>query len=361
MRTWGHRLHVGETTLRDLGVEGLALLRCPVSKETLAVVDGELVSHSGKHRYPLHGGCIPLFAEEPGTRDAARQMDHYERIAEAYVANLGYPHTLEYHAYLDRVFLEVLGDGPLGHVAEICCGDGEGLALLGSRVEQGVGVDISLSMLENAAAKLASTRPALVQGDATQLPLADGAFDHVVMFGGIHHVADRRGLFREVARILKPGGRFLWREPLDDFWLWRALRTAVYRLSPLLDHETERPLRVEETVPLLAETGLELETWRSCGFVGFCLLMNSDVLVINRLLRFLPGIRAFTRAAARFDEACVRRLGPGRLGLQVVGSALKPREGRTLLTAVRTASSITLGSRSGTQSEAKPAASAVLT
>jgi ubiquinone/menaquinone biosynthesis C-methylase UbiE len=298
-----------------------------VSGEALELVDDELVSTSGKHRYPLHVGCIPLFAEAPGSRDALRQMQHYDRIAEAYVENLGYPHTREYHAYLDRVFLEVLGHSPLGRTAEICCGDGEALALLGSRADEAVGVDISVSMLENAATRPSETPTLLAQGDATKLPLADGAFDHVVMFGGIHHVADRRGLFREVARILKPGGRFLWREPLDDFWLWRALRSAVYRLSPILDHETERPLRHEETAPPLAEAGLELETWRSCGFLGFCLLMNSDVLVVNRLLRFLPGIRALTRAAARFDEACVQRLGPNHLGLQVVGSALKPLKG----------------------------------
>jgi SAM-dependent methyltransferase len=178
-------------------------------------------------------------------------------------------------------------------------------------------------MLEAAAGKSGWRDGVWLQGDATNLPLEDGAFDTVLMFGGIHHVADRAGLFREVARILRPGGRFLWREPISDFWLWRALRAAVYRLSPTLDHETERPLRYAETVPPLAQAGLRLQHWRTCGFLGFCLLMNSDVLVVNRLLRFVPGIRALTRGAARFDEASVQRLGVEWLGLQVVGSAIK--------------------------------------
>lgn len=302
----------------------LELLRCPESGEPLQRQGDALVSASGKQSYPLHGGAIPLFAEQPETRDALRQMEHYDAIASAYITNLGYPHTLEYNGYLDRVFLEVLGDRPLGRTAELCCGDGEALGLIGNRTSVSVGVDISLAMLEAAAAKPGLREAGWLQGDATRLPLADASFDTVLMFGGIHHVADRRGLFREVARILRPGGRFLWREPISDFWLWRALRAAIYRLSPTLDHETERPLRYRETAPPLCEAGLELQAWRTCGFLGFCLLMNSDVLVVNRLLRFVPGIRALTRWAARFDEACVQRLGPEWMGLQVVGSAVKP-------------------------------------
>jgi ubiquinone/menaquinone biosynthesis C-methylase UbiE len=300
----------------------LHLLRCPESGAELKQNGDELVSRCGKHRYPLHAGGIPLFAEVPTSPDAARQQAHYDRVAADYLENLGYAHTIEYNAYLDRVFAEVVGTQPLGSVAEICCGHGEALTLFGDRVSEGVGVDISVSMLEAAAA----SQPGRfwVQGDATQLPLPDAAFDHVAMFGGIHHVRDRRGLFREVARILKPGGRFLWREPVSDFWLWRALRAVVYRWSPALDHETERPLLARETLPPLADAGLELETWRTCGFLGFCVLMNSDVLVANRLLRFVPGIRGLTRAFTRFDEACLRVPGMAGAGVQVAGCALKP-------------------------------------
>jgi SAM-dependent methyltransferase len=310
--------------MSGLSDAALELLRCPESGERLRREGDVLVSASGKQRYPLHAGCIPLFAEQPQTRDALRQMQHYDSIAAGYIENLGYPHTLEYNAYLDRVFLEVLGDRELGCTAELCCGAGEALSLVGNRSRVSVGVDISLAMLESAAGTPGRRAGGWIQGDATKLPLANAGFDTVLMFGGIHHVADRRGLFREVARILRPGGRFLWREPLSDFWLWRGLRAAIYRLSPTLDHETERPLRYAETAPPLADAGLRLDHWRSCGFLGFCLLMNSDVLLVNRSLRFVPGIRRLSRAAARFDEASVQRLGVEWLGLQVVGSASKP-------------------------------------
>ena len=146
------------------------------------------------------------------------------------------------------------------------------------------------------------------------------------MLGGIHHVNDRDGLFREIARILKPGGRFYWREPVSDFLLWRGLRALIYRLSPALDHETERPLRYIETRQPLDDAGLTLDHWRTYGYAGFCLFMNSDVLVFNRLFRFLPGIRALTRFSVWVDDVLARTPGMRMRGLQVVGVASKKDE-----------------------------------
>ena len=54
--------------------------------------------------------------------------------------------------------------------------------------------------------------------------------------------------------------------------------------------------------------------------------MNSDVLVVNRGLRFVPGIRRLAEWAARFDEWCVHLPALQRAGLQVVGCAQKPGE-----------------------------------
>lgn len=166
-----------------------------------------------------------------------------------------------------------------------------------------------------------------LQGDATNVPLASGCADTVVMLGGVHHVTARAAFFSEVERILRSGVRFVYREPVDDFVLWRMIRALVYRVSPMLDHRTERPLRHEETVPVLARAGLRTVDYRTHGFLGFCLFMNSDVLVFNRLFRFFPGIRKITGAAATFDRVVLRWPGLRRAGLQVIGIAIKPNVG----------------------------------
>lgn len=301
--------------------EYLPLLACPRTREALIEREGQLIGVSGGDRYRVSLAGIPLFAEKFLGEDARRQQSHYDHVAQAYIENLGYPHTQEYAAYLDHEFVEEL-DRPLGIAAEICCGRGEALRLLRKQVDRAVGVDVSERMLDAAHADLPEFL--FVQGDATRLPLATGSFDTVLMFGGVHHVNDRVALFDEIHRVLKPGGRFYFREPLNDFWLWRLLRRIIYRLSPALDHETERPLRERETVPFLASSGLSLREWKSRGFLGFCFLMNSDVLVFNRLFRFIPGIRVLTRIAARVDHAVVRLPGLRNAGLQVIGVAEKP-------------------------------------
>jgi SAM-dependent methyltransferase len=299
----------------------LEKLRCPASGERLVQDGDELTTPSGKQRYALHAGVIPLLADELLSDAARRQREHYDALAPLYLANLRAPHTQAYTAYLDGILLEALGPGPLGDVAEICCGQADALALVRERVREGVGVDVSPVMLEAAAARLPEMT--FVQGDATRLPLEGASFDCVVMSGGVHHVRDRRGLFREVARVLRPGGCFVFREPLDDLALWRWLRKGIYRLSPALDAETERPLRWRETAPPLCEAGLELEAWRPCGLLGFCIFMNGDVLVVNRVFGRVPGVAAVVRASARLDERLLRLPGVGRAGLQVVARARK--------------------------------------
>jgi len=300
----------------------LELLACPRTGEPLTERDGLLVNRSGTERYRISRIGIALFAENFLGDEARQQQSHYDSVAQTYIENLNYPHTQEYAAYLDQELMAQFDEGPLGKVAEICCGRGEAFRLLGPRIGVGVGVDVSERMLDSARADL--PRFTFIQGDATRLPLASAVLDAVVMLGGIHHVNDRAALFAEIHRVLKPGGRFYFREPLSDFFVWRLLRAVIYRLSPGLDYATERPLLERETVPPLERAGFRVRTWRSLGFLGFCFFMNSDILVFNRLFRFVPGIRGITRAAARLDAWTVRLPGLRGAGLQVIGVAEKP-------------------------------------
>jgi SAM-dependent methyltransferase len=308
--------------------EYLDILRSPRSGQPLELEGRTLVTVDRSERYDISPSGIPLFAAE-FLSDAARiQQGHYDGMVVRYVENLGYPHTQEYMAYLDRQLFEVLPSDHLGVVAELCCGRGEAARLLHDRVRRCIGVDVSAGLLEIARRDLPAERFLFVQGDATMLPLADCVFDNVVMLGGIHHVPDRARLFAEVRRILKPGGKFFFREPADDFVLWRGIRKVIYRLSSALDHTTERPLRRAATEDALRHAGLKLTFWRTYGFLGFCLLMNSDVLVFNRIFRYLPGVRAFTRAACRLDHWTTELEWLQHAGLQVIGTAERPRDQR---------------------------------
>ena len=303
----------------------LEMLRSPRSGQRLHREGNRVVSADGVERYEVAKSGIPQFAAEFLSDAGRSQQDHYDGMVAKYVENLGYPHTQEYTAYLDRQLMDALAPGSLGTVAELCCGRGEAARLLELRISRLIGVDVSVGMLEVARKDLPDRRFFFLQGDATMLPLEDCCVDNVVMLGGIHHVPDRGRLFAEVRRILKPGGRFYFREPVDDFALWRGIRKVIYRVSSALDHTAERPLRRAETESVLTSAGLELEAWRTYGFLGFCFLMNSDVLVFNRLFRFVPGIRFLARAACRLDHWTTSLSALKQAGLQVIGVARRPK------------------------------------
>ncbi len=107
-------------------------------------------------------------------------------------------------------------------VLDVGCGRGLLTVAVASRLSSGsvVGVDVwhhgavtgnrADSVLENATIEGVRHRVAVKEGDARELPFADGAFDAVVSNFVVHELknrADRERMMREVARVLKPGGR----------------------------------------------------------------------------------------------------------------------------------------------------------
>ncbi len=76
-------------------------------------------------------------------------------------------------------------------------------------------------------AEVASERGlAVVRGDATCLPIDDGALDLVVAFDELEHILDHDAAVGEVHRVLRPGGTFLVAVPADPR-LWSDHDVAV--------------------------------------------------------------------------------------------------------------------------------------
>lgn len=141
-------------------------------------------------------------------------------------------------AALDRALHRSLGDGP-HRVLDCAVGVGTqaiGLALLGHDV---VGTDLSDGALRRAreeANRLGLTVPVAV-ADMRRLPYADGTFDAVVCVDALAHmssVGEVAGAFREMARVVRPGG-------------------AV--LVSIRDYEAARRERLPGTLPQVNRTG----------------------------------------------------------------------------------------------------------
>ncbi|HEX5324512.1 MAG TPA: class I SAM-dependent methyltransferase [Capsulimonadaceae bacterium] len=98
-------------------------------------------------------------------------------------------------------------------VLELGCGPGVLWAQNADRIPAGWAItltDFSTGMLEEARAKLAPIERdfRFTQADAQQLPFDDESFDAVIANHMLYHVPDRPKAFAEIARVLRPGGRF---------------------------------------------------------------------------------------------------------------------------------------------------------
>ena len=64
----------------------------------------------------------------------------------------------------------------------------------------------------------------LVQADAQHLPFADASFDIVfTAFGAVPFVADSAAVMREAARVLEPGGRWVFATSHPTRWRSRTI------------------------------------------------------------------------------------------------------------------------------------------
>lgn len=73
-----------------------------------------------------------------------------------------------------------------------------------------VGLDVTPRMIELARAKAGpGANPAFLVADMVTLPFADASFDLVTTGYGLRNVPDLDAAIREIARVLRPGGRLL--------------------------------------------------------------------------------------------------------------------------------------------------------
>lgn len=138
--------------------------------------------------------------------------------------------------------IEALQIEPSDRALDVGCGPGRSLAPLAARTPRGrvVGVDPSHLMVQIARRRngdlLASGLGDVLIANAEQLPFGDGEFDKVLCVHVIYFWADLGAAFREIARVVQPGGRLalLFRSKLDETAV-RSFPADVYTFRDVKD------------------------------------------------------------------------------------------------------------------------------
>ncbi len=184
------------------------------------------------------------------------------------------------------------------HVLLYGCGPANDAPLLiGAGAARVSGIDISDAEIaiaqRNAREQGYADRSDFRTGDAHATGFSDDAFDLIVGSAILHHLDVARAL-AELRRVLAPGGRAVFLEPLAHNPLLRLGR----RLTPSARTEDEHPFTVAD--------------WQLCGevFPGFwhreVELTSIPLMPLNLVLR-KPAQRALARRVSALDDRLLKR------------------------------------------------------
>lgn len=167
---------------------------------------------------PSHGARADTQASASPSRDseqfAPQVREMFERIAGVYDL-MNTAMTAGLHHRWRALAADRARVAPGDRALDVCCGTGDLALELRRRCGPGgavLGCDFSERMLELARAKAAQKGLSDVRfewADALQLPYEDGSFDAVTVGFGVRNLADVEAGVREMARVLRPGGRLV--------------------------------------------------------------------------------------------------------------------------------------------------------
>jgi SAM-dependent methyltransferase len=158
------------------------------------------------------------------------------------------PEEIEVDAFFEsptalenRFILSQMGPLRGKKLLDIGCGLGDSAVYFAKQGAVVTGLDLSQGMIDamGELARLHQVTVAGVVSEAEKLNVPDRAFDFIYAANLLHHVPSKPSLFQEMARVLKPGGRFFVWDPLA----YNPAINIYRRIANRVRTDEESPLR----------------------------------------------------------------------------------------------------------------------
>ncbi|GHV57466.1 hypothetical protein FACS189460_4090 [Deltaproteobacteria bacterium] len=213
-----------ETLLQDLV--------CPETKSTLALTDatveegeisaGTMINSAGK-KYIIADGIPDLLDENEATGISRFARDYYTKFSDNYDDIQGVTFDL-YHdqeAKVRELAINQLELKPDYTVLEVSAGTGQDSEKILNRLPEGrlIAFDLTPAMLKKNREKCAHGNIDFVAGSATSLPFRDNTFNALYCFAGVGHFPNIPKALKEMARVVKVGGKVVFLEKNVPPWL----------------------------------------------------------------------------------------------------------------------------------------------
>lgn len=206
------------------------------------------ISPSG-FSYPVTGGMVNFLGQEVTPQELSIQS-FYDKRAEAYdkFLHLTFLTHNEDEQAVRNTFIDLLNLDSSRRVLEVAAGTGRDSELIAKRLPAGAEfciTDIAPKMLAHSVERLK-----VVQGPelsfalcgADRLPFADDYFDALYSFGGLGEFPDIAGSLREMARVVRPGGKIVVGDESMPPWL---RETMFAKILTKTNPQFEAPLPLE--------------------------------------------------------------------------------------------------------------------
>jgi 2-polyprenyl-6-hydroxyphenyl methylase/3-demethylubiquinone-9 3-methyltransferase len=153
--------------------------------------------------------------------------------------------------------------GFTGRVLDLGCGGGLLSNALAQAAYDVFGIDISSSSLEVARKSDLSKTVKYSLGDATHLSFEDEFFDGVCCMDVLEHVDDFRAVISESARVLRPGGVFLF-HTFNKTWAAKLLAIkclSIFKNAPQNLHVFSKFITPKQLDLACGESGIKVVEW----------------------------------------------------------------------------------------------------